>query len=233
MRLVEGRGVEPSAAAAPAVSSTRQRLPSGAPAGSTGARSRPGSRSGPGRSDLVEHRHPQGVAAGDDGTVIMFFRPSRTFPGQGWCRSVRHRPARHLGLSACPCAQQEPPGRSRPAAGCPPAARAAAGRGSGRRSTGSSTLPGSGPGGPPPGEIAVGGRHQAHVHLDRSSGLPQAARTCPCSSTRSSLACNSRDSSPISSRKSVEPSADLEAADLPRHGPGVSTLLPAEQLGSP
>ena len=58
-------------------------------------------------------------------------------------------------------------------------------------------------------EVAVGRGDDADVDLD---GLRAAAALDSCSSsTRSSLACSSSGSSPISSRKRVPPSASLEA----------------------
>ena len=58
---------------------------------------------------------------------------------------------------------------------------------------------------------------------------PSRSITLSCS-TRSSLTCASRVSSPISSRKIVDPSASFEAADLLRQRAGVSAALAAKQL---
>ena len=55
-------------------------------------------------------------------------------------------------------------------------------------------------------QVAVGGGDDAHVELDATC-VPPTRRTCRFSSARRSFGCSSFGSSPISSRKSVPPSA--------------------------
>ena len=93
-------------------------------------------------------------------------------------------------------------------------ARAAAAARSGRRSAGSRGPARNLPSATACAQVAVGGRDDAHVDRDRA-GCRRRARTRCSWRTRSSFAWISSGSSPISSRKSVPPSASSKRPDAP------------------
>ena len=78
-------------------------------------------------------------------------------------------------------------------------------------------------------EVAVGGRDDPHVDLDRVAP-PTGVELAAPASTRSSFACSVGGSSPISSRNSVPPSAASNAPVARCDRAGEGAALVAEQL---
>ena len=78
-------------------------------------------------------------------------------------------------------------------------------------------------------EVAVGGGDDAHVDADGLASTPTRSNVPSCS-TRSSLACTSMPSSPISSRNSVPPCASSKRPARAADGAGERALLVAEEL---
>ena len=172
---------------------------------------------------------PDLLALGEDrgalervGELAHVARPAR---GAAAARAPRRRAGARASRARAPDADQQ---RPRPAAGCRCGARAAAAGEPGTPPAG-----GRGPRGSAPACISAR-RSRLVAAIQRTSAsivcVPPTRSKRRSWSTRSSFACSSGLSSPISSRKNVPPSASSMRPRRRCRGAGERALLVAEQL---